>query len=392
MKSILTRTVFVLGVISLFTDMASEMLYPIMPLFLQSIGFSVAGIGLLEGVAQATAGLSKGWFGKWSDASHRRVPFVQTGYLLSALAKPLMAAWLAPGWMLFTRTLDRLGKGVRTGARDAILSAEATPATKARVFGFHRGMDTLGAAIGPALGLLYLAFFPGAYRVLFFLAIVPGLLAVAATFFLKEKKSPEAKAFPGLPSLSGFYNYLPKSSRAYRRLLFGLLAFGMANSSDFFLLLLLKERGLSDALLIGTYIFYNLVYAVMAYPAGSFADRWGLKKTFAAGVLLFAAVYAGMAFASQWWQFGVLFFAYGLYAAGTEGIAKALLSNIAGTQDTATAIGTYEGFRSLMALLASTLAGLIWYQFGAQVLFFATALFAATAGLYFLFVKIEIES
>ncbi|TAK31069.1 MAG: MFS transporter [Saprospiraceae bacterium] len=387
MKSILTRTVVILGFISFFTDMASEMLYPIMPLFLQSIGFSVVGIGLLEGLAEATAGLSKGWFGKWSDSSGRRVPFVQAGYLMSALAKPLMAVWLAPLWVFFTRTIERLGKGVRTGARDAILSAEATPATKARVFGFHRGMDTFGAAVGPALGLLYLAFFPGAYRALFFFAIVPGLFAVAATLFLKEKKPPAAKAARALPRFSGFYNYLSQSTQAYRRLLFGLLAFALANSSDFFLLLLLKERGLSDSQLIGTYIFYNLVYALAAYPAGSIADRWGLKKTFLSGVFLFAAVYAGMAFASQWWHFGVLFFAYGLYAASTEGIAKAWLSNIAAPGETATAIGTYEGFRSLAALLASALAGLVWYQFGPQTLFLATAALTGTVGLYFLFVK-----
>ncbi|RMF26292.1 MAG: MFS transporter, partial [Bacteroidetes bacterium] len=144
-RPLLTRTVWILGLVSLLTDLASEMLYPVLPLYLEQIGFSVLGIGILEGIAQAAAGLSKGYFGRWSDAARRRLLFVRWGYFLSAVAKPLMAVWTAPLWVLGARTLDRLGKGVRTGARDALLSIEATPQTKGRVFGFHRGMDTLGA-------------------------------------------------------------------------------------------------------------------------------------------------------------------------------------------------------------------------------------------------------
>ncbi|MGZ5286000.1 MAG: MFS transporter, partial [Flavisolibacter sp.] len=146
---------------SLLTDTASEMLYPIMPLYLKTIGFSIVLIGILEGVAEATAGISKGYFGKLSDTSGRRVPFVQIGYAFSAISKPMMAAFIHPLWIFFTRTIDRFGKGIRTGARDAILSDEATPRTKAKVFGFHRSMDTLGAVLGPALALLYLYYNPG---------------------------------------------------------------------------------------------------------------------------------------------------------------------------------------------------------------------------------------
>src|SRR4249919_1630514 len=157
----LTRTIWILSLISLLTDVASEMLYPIMPIYLKSIGFSVLLIGILEGIAEATAGLSKGYFGKLSDNSRKRVPFVQLGYALSALSKPMMAVFVYPAWIFLARTVDRLGKGIRTGARDALLSDEATPATKGRVFGFHRSMDTLGAVAGPALALLYLHFYPG---------------------------------------------------------------------------------------------------------------------------------------------------------------------------------------------------------------------------------------
>ena len=154
--------------------MASEMLYPVMPLFLRDIGFSIALIGLLEGVAEATAGLSKGYFGQLSDVTGRRLPFVRLGYALSALSKPLMAISTHAWWIFTVRTTDRLGKGLRTAARDALLSAEATPGTKARVFGLHRAMDTTGAFIGPALALLFLFLYPGEYKWLFVMALFPG--------------------------------------------------------------------------------------------------------------------------------------------------------------------------------------------------------------------------
>ena len=180
----ITRTVWILSLVSLFTDTASEMLYPIMPIYLKSIGFSIVLIGILEGVAEATAGLSKGYFGKLSDASGKRVPFVQIGYAFSAISKPMMAVFIYPLWIFFSRTLDRFGKGIRTGARDAILSDEATVQTKAKVFGFHRSMDTVGAVLGPSFALLYLYFYPQQYKTLFLIAFIPGLLAVLSSFYL----------------------------------------------------------------------------------------------------------------------------------------------------------------------------------------------------------------
>ena len=185
----ITKTVWTLSLVSLFTDTASEMLYPIMPVYLKTIGFSIVLIGILEGVAEASAGLSKGYFGKLSDNSGKRVPFVQIGYMFSAISKPMMALFIYPFWIFFARTVDRFGKGIRTGARDAILSDEATPSTKGKVFGFHRSMDTLGAVLGPTVALLYLYFNPQQYKQLFYLAFIPGLFAVAASFFLKEKKN-----------------------------------------------------------------------------------------------------------------------------------------------------------------------------------------------------------
>lgn len=374
MKSgFITRTIWILSLVSMFTDMASEMLYPIMPMYLREIGFSVLLIGVLEGFAEATAGLSKGWFGKWSDATGRRAPFVQWGYALSSVSKPMMGVLIAPLWIFFARTIDRLGKGIRTGARDAMLSDEAATGNKGKVFGFHRSMDTFGAVLGPAFALLYLHFHPKAYQALFFIAFAPSVLAIIASFLLRDKSRimrPTAKAGPFL----GFLRYWKESPVAYRRLVTGLLLFALFNSSDVFLLLQAKNVGLSDAQAIGAYIFYNLIYALAAFPLGILADRIGLKTTFLIGLGLFALVYVGMAAGGSLLFFGVLFFLYGLYAAATEGIAKAWISEITDPKDTATAIGTYAGFQSICALLASSFAGLLWFAFGPAVTFAITGI------------------
>ncbi|TBR06647.1 MAG: MFS transporter, partial [Rugosibacter sp.] len=171
----ITRNIWIISLVSMFTDIASEMLYPVMPIYLKSIGFSIVLIGVLEGFAEATAGLSKGYFGKLSDNMGRRLPFVRWGYFLSAISKPMMAIFTFPFWIFSARTIDRLGKGIRTGARDAMLSDEATTQTKGTIFGFHRSLDTLGAVIGPLSALVLLYFYPGHYKTLFFIAFIPGM-------------------------------------------------------------------------------------------------------------------------------------------------------------------------------------------------------------------------
>jgi MFS family permease len=367
----ITKAIWILSLVSLLTDTASEMLYPVMPIYLKTIGFSVVLIGVLEGVAEATAGLSKGYFGKLSDVMGKRVPFVQLGYTLSAVSKPMLALYAFPLWIFFARTLDRFGKGIRTGARDAILSDEATPATKGKVFGFHRAMDTLGAVIGPGLALLYLYFYPQDYRTLFLIAFIPGLLAILASLLLHKEQAgfvtPKAKI-----NFFSFFGYWKHSPPAYRRLVAGLLVFALFNSSDVFLLLKIKQEGLSDTYIIGIYIFYNLVYALFAFPAGIVADKIGLKKMFIFGLALFAGVYFGMSANNSLYVYLLLFLLYGMYAAATEGISKAWISNITNKQDTATAIGTYAGFQSICTMVASSLAGLVWYSFGASATFIFT--------------------
>lgn len=379
----ITRTVWILSVVSLLTDAASEMLYPIMPIYLKSIGFSIVLIGILEGVAEATAGLSKGYFGKLSDISGQRVPFVQLGYTLSTISKPMMAMFTYPLWIFFARTIDRFGKGIRTGARDALLSDEATPETKGKVFGFHRSMDTMGAVIGPLFALLFLYFYPQDYRTLFYIAFIPGMLAVLTSFYLREKTILDHKIKVTTPFFS-FLHYWKTSPSEYRKVVLGLLVFTLFNSSDIFLLLQAKQSGLDDTTVIGVYIFYNLIYALFALPAGILADKVGLKTIFITGLGLFAVVYIGMAFNKNLYIYFGLFFLYGMYAAATEGISKAWISNITSQKDTATAIGTYSGLQSICTMMASSLTGILWYQFGAATAFISTATVTVLVMVYFM--------
>ena len=382
----ITRSVWILSLVSLFTDTASEMLYPIMPIYLKSIGFSILLIGILEGLAEASAGLSKGYFGKLSDNSGKRAPFIQLGYALSTFSKPIMVLFVFPLWVFFARTLDRLGKGIRTGARDAALSDEATPETKGKVFGFHRSMDTLGAVLGPSIALLYLYYYPNEYKTLFYIAFIPGCLAVIASLLYKDKVATKVKE-KSKTTFFSFLTYWKQSPIKYRKLVIGLLVFTIFNSSDVFLLLKAKQAGLDDTAVIGIYIFYNLIYALFAFPMGSIADKIGFKTTFICGLILFSIVYLGMAINTNIYVFFGLFFLYGLYAASTEGVSKAWISSVSEKKDTATAIGTYSGFQSIGTMIASSFAGLVWFIFGVSTTFFITAIGTTLVVIYFLLIK-----
>lgn len=378
----ITKTVWILSLVSLFTDTASEMLYPVMPVYLKSIGFSILLIGILEGAAEATAGLSKGYFGKLSDISGKRTPFVQIGYGLSAVSKPMMVLFIYPLWVFLIRTIDRLGKGIRTGARDAILSDEATKETKGKIFGFHRSMDTLGAVMGPSLALVYLYFYPEDYKTLFFIAVVPGIFAIIFSLILNDKNIIKKNNVLKV-SFFSFLKYWKDSPDNYRRLVTGLLVFALINSSDVFLLLKAKSSGLSDTQVIGVYIFYNLIYALASFPLGILADRVGLKKMFISGIAIFAVVYLGMGLFSGLVPVLIMFLLYGIYSAATEGISKAWISNISSGSDTATAIGTYTAFQSICTMIASSVAGFLWYSYGSEFTFIFSGSVAIILVFYF---------
>jgi MFS family permease len=378
----ISRTVWILSLVSLFTDIASEMLYPVMPVYLKSIGFSALIIGILEGFAEATAGLSKGYFGNMSDRTGKRVPFVRLGYLLSSVSKPMLAVFTFPIWVFFSRTVDRLGKGIRTSARDAILSSESTPETKGRIFGLHRAMDTAGAMIGPVIALGLIWIFPDNFKIIFLIAFFPGLLAIFFTFLLKEKVS-EAKPSISSGNFFAFLKYWKTSGKDYKKLVIGLLVFSLINSSDIFLLLLIKFIGYSNTEVISVYIFYNFVYASVSYPMGILADKLGLKNIFCFGLILYAVVYGGIALQPSLPVIFLLFFIYGLYASATESISKAWISNIVEKKDTATAIGFYTGLASVFTLLASLIAGFLWNAINPSAAFFFTFFGAILLLIYF---------
>ena len=391
---IITRTVLILSVVSLLADIASEMLYPVIPVYLKEIGFSVFLIGVLEGVANFTAGISKGYFGKLSDEKGLRLPFVKLGYFLSAVSKPLIATFAYPLWVFFVRTIDRLGKGVRTAARDALLSQNSGKETKARIFGFHRSMDTIGAAIGPILALLFLFFYPGQYKTLFYLAFIPGILSILLIFLLKEKRQPVSTLAKG--NFLSFFKYWKIASPEFRKVVPGLLLFALFNSSDFFLLLIKRETignrtvilsgNTFDAntLTIAAYVFYNLVFAAASYPMGALADKLSFKKVILLGFVLYAIVYGGFAFRPSIAVIFILFIVYGLYSAATEGVIKAWITNLSHSENTATAIGFYTSCESICTLLASIIAGALWVNFGSTSTFITTAAIAILVCIYFL--------
>lgn len=328
-------------------------------------------IGLLEGVADAIAGISKTYFGKLSDVSGRRMPFVWFGYVLSSFSKSAIGLFINPAWVLFTRSADRLGKGVRTASRDAMLSAEATPETKGAVFGFHRSLDTLGAFFGPILALLFLKYHPGQYHRLFAYALFPAFFVVLTLAFVKEKPV-ERKIEKGNP----FWNslvYWKIATPEYRRIIAIILFFTLMNSSDMFLLLKAKETGLSDMQMISLYVFYNFIYAISSYRLGVLSDTLGKKKVFLLGLFFFIITYGGMAVNHTLWIFYILFFVYGLFMGCTEGITKAWISNLCEKVDLATALGFQSTTQSLAAMLASFIAGAIWMSFGSAAPFLFSA-------------------
>lgn len=386
---IITRTILLLSLVSLLNDVSSEMLYPVMPLFLQSIGFSTVLIGVLEGFAEAIAGLSKMYFGRMSDSMSRRMPMVRGGYLLSAISKPMMAVFTLPLWIFTARTFDRLGKGIRTGARDALLSEQTTPEHKATVFGFHRAFDTIGAAIGPVMALIWLQFHPTDYKTLFLLAFLPAIFSVGFTFFIHENEK-EISVTPPIPFLEKFF-YWNKSPVAFKQLMIGLLFFGLINSSDLFLLLRAKQITGNDSAVILAYIIYNLVYALLAFPLGKLADKIGLKKIIIGGFFLFAFVYTGMAVAQNVIWIVALLILYGIYAAATEGVSKALISNLVPKNETASAIGFFTGWNSIAALVASSTTGFIWYAASPEIAFALSAGGSVIAAIYLSMAKLDIQ-
>ncbi|MFQ3580810.1 MAG: MFS transporter [Chloracidobacterium sp.] len=368
----ISRPIILLGLVSLLTDMASEMLYPIAPLYLTGpLGASLILVGLLEGLAEGMGGILKGYFGALSDRLGTRAPFVRAGYTLSAFSKPLPGLWPAASAVALGRLADRLGKGLRSAPRDALLASHAPIGAQGRVFGFHRAMDTAGAVLGPLAALAFLALRPGDYATLFLLAFLPGILAVLCVWRVQDVpfQPASSRRFAPLAVLS----YWKQSPPDYRRLVIALTLFGLVNSSDVFLILKAKQAGFSDTAAIGGYVLYNAVYTLAAYPAGDLADRLGKRRVIGWGLGLYAAVYVGFALLTQAWQAWVCFAIYGLYAAATEGVSKAWIAEIVPPEQRGAAIGLQTMLASLSVVVASTTAGLLWEKLDPTAPFWVAA-------------------
>jgi MFS family permease len=354
----LPQNVRALGWVSFFTDLSSELLYPINPTFLRQLGAPPEAIGLIEGSAEATASLLKLGSGALSDRMARRKPLVLLGYGLAALSKPLLGG--AGSWPMafFARLLDRTGKGLRASPRDALIAESCPPEARGRAFGLHRSMDTAGAVIGPLLGWAFLQVYPGALRPLYFLAFVPAALGVLTLALLVRERArdvPESSGTSGrLFSLSGL-------SAPYKKYLLVALLFALGNSSDAFLLLRAQEGlGVAASQLLLLYGAFNVVEASLGYLVGRLSDRIGRRPLICLGWLVFALVYLGFALASRAWHAWVLFLLYGFYYTLTQGSQKALATDLIDPEKRGAQLGAFHFLVGLGALPASLLAGLLY--------------------------------
>lgn len=368
MKMKLHRQVIILGMVSLFTDIASEMLYPVTPIFLTAVlGSSMAIVGLIEGIAEFISAVLKGYSGNFSDKIGKRSVFITIGYGISAISKPLPGIFPNIPIVFASRISDRIGKGIRTAPRDALLGSYSNGNSGA-VFGFHRAMDTLGAAIGPVIALALLNFFPENYQLIFLVAFVPSLIAVVFTLLVKDKRISSTKRFK-----KNYIEFLKTAPSAYKKILVLLALFSIVNSSDVFLILKSRDVSASSTLAIFGYIFYNIVYAASSFPMGNLSDKIGKKKVFAFGLLLFSIVYFGFAFMNEIYLVWVLFALYGIYAASTEGISKAWISDLIPDESRGTAIGLATLIIGLCVMFGSFLTGILWDAFGSEVPFIISA-------------------
>lgn len=360
--------------VSLTTDISSEMIYPLMPLFLATVlGAGRGFIGVVEGAAEATASLLKLVSGRLSDRVRRRKPLTVLGYAISSLARPLVGLARAPWMVLVVRLFDRLGKGIRTSPRDALV-ADVTPAQgRGRAYGFHRAMDNAGAVIGPAVATLLLGVFHLPLRSLFLWSAVPAAIAMAVLVgAVREQERRTAPTTAAATPQAG----RPPHLAAYLTVV-GLFALG--NSSDAFLLLRARELGVRQALIPAIWMVHNASKALLSTAGGALSDRAGRRGVIAAGFGVYALSYLGFGAASAAWQAWPLFILYGLYYALTEGSERALVADLAGPSYRGRAFGYYHAIVGMAALPASVGFGVLTERYGSRLPFLLSAGLAAVA-------------
>lgn len=374
------KNVTIAGLVSFFMDLSSEMIYPLVPLFLANVlGVNKSVIGLIEGIAESTASLLKVFSGWFSDRIGNRKWLMAAGYGISTLSRPFIA--VATGWhhVLTSRFIDRFGKGIRNAPRDAIIAEASDKAYLGRAFGFHRSMDTMGAVIGPALAFFLLGILSNGYRMVFWLSMIPGVIAVLLIIFFITEKKKASVTHAERPKLTvKHFDWKFK----FFVIIAGLFAFG--NSSDVFLILRAEQVGIPIVTIPIVYLLFNLVYSITSIPAGIAADRFGKKRVILLGFILFALLYYGFAIASDTKAIWLLFGFYGLFMGLTEGIQKAFLATIIPQDFKATAFGVYNTVVGLAMFPASLIGGWLWDNVSSSATFYFGAITAAVSALLFI--------
>jgi MFS family permease len=379
----LPRPVWLLGWVSFFTDTASEIIYPLLPIFVTRVlGAGAMSLGVIEGIAEAANSVLKIWSGRLADKTGAPKRLVLLGYGLSSAIRPLMG--LAAGWtqVLGLRFVDRLGKGIRGAPRDAMLASFASASSRGLVYGFHRAMDHAGAVIGPLLASAFLYVYPGEYRTLFALTIVPGAIVMAILWRVPEP----ARQASGSAALEAADSsrvpparlQLALSGDLYRALAV-ILIFSLGNATDAFLLLRMSDLGVSTFLIPLLWSALHVVKSAASVIGGHLSDRFGRRHVIALGWIVYAAVYAAFGLFDEEALVIVVFLTYGLYFGLTEGVEKAWVADLALATERGTAFGVYNAVLGLGSLVASLLFGAIWTQVSPPAAFYTGAGLAALA-------------
>jgi MFS family permease len=382
----LSRSAIIIGLVSLMSDASSEMIYPVLPIFLTQILHAPATvIGLIEGITNGIANIVPIFSGWLSDRSGKRKPLAFAGFILSALSRPVIGLASVWGVAFAARAVDRIGKGIRSAPKQALLAEAAADSQRGRVFGFDRAMDYLGAVIGPLICLMLVGGFGLSQRNIFFIASIPAFFAALMILAVREPRA-EAKAKNETSSFKGL-------TRQFKLFLIATAVFGLANSANSFLILRAKQLGLATVWTILAYALFNAVSSLFSMPAGGASDKFGRRNILIIGYTIYVLVYLGFGAATQAWMMWPLFALYGLFPALTDGVAKALAVDTAGRAGRATAIGIFSAVNGITQIAASYLGGLLWDKINSQATFyFAAALSGLAVVLLFLLLPARLEA
>ncbi|HJH32677.1 MAG TPA: MFS transporter [Methanosarcinaceae archaeon] len=379
----ITRNVFILGLVSLFTDLSSQMVFPLIPLFMVTVlGSGVYAVGIVEGAAETTASFLKVVSGYWSDKIGRRKPFVLFGYSLSAITKPLFAFANIWSFVLYIRVLERIGKGIRSAPRDAIVAESSDASVRGKAYGFHRAMDGVGSVLGASIAFLLLPIL--GYRNIFMFAFLPGILAVFVILFIKEKKITSEEHKINEMSIKHSFKELSPNLKLFIIVseIFALGHFGYA-----FLLVRAVDIGLADNMAILLYIIFYVVYTICAIPFGILSDQIGRKPILRAGYVIFGITSFGLVFATNIYSISLLFVSYGIFYAMIDGAQRAFVVDLAPKHLKATALGTFHTAIGLVALPGGYIAGSLWDKISPETTFIYGFTLSVISLILFTFVK-----